>query len=30
MNGTPGSGYYLVGADGTEVELSAQGWMKNK
>ncbi len=27
---TPGSGYYLVGADGTEVELYAQGWMKNQ
>jgi len=27
---TPGSGYFLVGADGTEVELSAQGWMKNR
>jgi thiamine-monophosphate kinase len=27
---TPGSGYFLVGADGTEVELNAQGWMKNK
>jgi thiamine-monophosphate kinase len=27
---TPGSGYYLVGADGTEVELAAQGWIKNK
>lgn len=25
---TPGSGYYLVGADGTEIELSAQGWIK--
>ncbi len=26
---TPGSGYFLVGADGTEVELTAQGWIKN-
>jgi thiamine-monophosphate kinase len=23
---TSGSGYYIVGDDGSEVELSAQGW----